>query len=68
MVSSFQLSELLKLRECILHATLQLKARHQHRGSSRAARGKDAHIVLEAMTGKSTQSDLNANVLSVRKT
>jgi len=68
MVSSFQLSELVKPRECLLRATLQLKAHHQHRGSSRAARGKDAHIVLEAKTGKSTQSALNANVLSVRNT
>jgi hypothetical protein len=52
---------------CARRATLQLEA-HQHRGSSRAARGEDAHIVLEATTGKSTQSALNANVLSVRNT
>jgi hypothetical protein len=39
----------LKLRECMLRATLQLKAHHQHRGSSRATRGEDARIVLEAL-------------------
>jgi len=51
----------------MLRATLLLKAHHQRRGSSRAAGGEDAHTVLEATTGKSTQSALNANVLSVRK-
>jgi hypothetical protein len=66
MVSSFQLSELLKLRECMMHEILQLKAHHQHLGSSRAARGEDAYIVLEATTRKSAQSALNANILSVR--
>lgn len=29
---------------------------------------KDVHIAIEAMTGKSIQSALNANILSVRHT
>jgi hypothetical protein len=44
------------------------QAHYQHLGSSRAARGEDVYIVLEEMTGKSTQSAPNGSVLCVRNT